>query len=108
VDYAVLEKAARVAGIPCEIGWNDLGSWNAVYAMLPHDRQKNVLRSATLLKDSSGLFVDVQGKLVAGVGLRDLVIVETGDALLITRRDRAQEVSQLVKELEKSHRDDLL
>lgn len=108
VDYAVLEKASRVVGIPCDIGWSDVGSWNAVFDLLPKDRDGNVLRSETLLLDSSGLFVDVPGKIVAGAGLKDLVIVETPDALLITRRDSPQDVSQLVKRLEKARREDLV
>ena len=108
IDYAVLEKAAQVTGIPCDIGWNDVGSWNAVYDLLPRDRQGNVLRTQTMLLDSSGLLVDVPGKLVVGAGLKDLIVVETPDALLIVPRHRAQEVSQLVKELEKKSRNDLL
>jgi mannose-1-phosphate guanylyltransferase len=108
VDYAVLEKAPRVVGIPCSIGWSDVGSWNALYDLLPHDRENNALRTETLLIDSKGLLVDVPGKLVAGVGLEDLVIVETGDALLVTRRERSQDVGRLVKELEQARRKDLL
>ncbi len=108
VDYAVLEKAPRVVGIPCDIGWSDVGSWNAVFDHLPKDRDGNVLRSETLLLDSSGLFVDVPGKIVAGAGLKDLVIVETPDALLVVRRDRSQDVSQIVKRLEEARREDLL
>ena len=105
VDYAVLEKAPRVVGIPCSIGWNDVGSWNALYDLLPQDRRGNALRTETLLIDSKGLLVDVPGKLVAGVGLEDLVIVETSDALLVARRDRAQDVSRVVKELEQRRKD---
>jgi mannose-1-phosphate guanylyltransferase len=107
-DYAVLEKAERVVGIPCDIGWSDVGSWNALYDLLPRDRQDNVLRSETLLLDSTGLLVDAPGKLVAGIGLDNLVIVETDDALLVARRDRAQDVSRIVNELEKARRKDLL
>ena len=108
VDYAVLEKTTGVVGIPCEIGWNDMGSWRAVYDLLPRDNQGNVLRSEALLVDSGGLYVDAPGRLVGAVGVNDLVIVETGDALLVVRRDRAQDVSRLVNELEKSGRKDLL
>ena len=108
VDYAVLEKAPRVVGIPCSIGWSDVGSWNALYDLLPQDRERNALRTETLLIDSKGLLVDVPGKLVAGVGLEDLVIVETEDALLVIRRDRSQDVSRVVKELEQARRKDLL
>jgi mannose-1-phosphate guanylyltransferase len=108
VDYAVLEKASRVMGIPCEFGWSDVGSWNAVYDLLQKDSQRNVLRTQSLLIDSKRLLIDVPGKLVAGIGLEDLVVVETDDALLIARRERAQEVSQLVKKLEQLRREDLL
>ncbi|MBI4463369.1 MAG: mannose-1-phosphate guanylyltransferase [Acidobacteria bacterium] len=108
VDYAVLEKAPNVVGVACDIGWSDVGSWNALYDLLPHDGQGNVLRSQVLLSDSRGLLVDVPEKLVAGIGLEDLVVVETEDALLIARRERAQEVSRLVGELEKLRREDLL
>ncbi|HWP84037.1 MAG TPA: mannose-1-phosphate guanylyltransferase [Terriglobia bacterium] len=108
VDYAVLEKARRVLGIPCDFGWSDVGSWNAVYDLSPKGPRGNVLRSEALLLDSAGLLVDAPGKLVAGIGLRDLVIVETADALLIARRDQAQQVSQLVKRLEQMRRQELL
>jgi mannose-1-phosphate guanylyltransferase len=108
VDYAVLEKAPQVVGIPCRIGWNDVGSWNALHDLLPQDRQNNVLRTETLLIDSKGLLVDVPGKLVAGVGLEDLVIVETEDALLVVRRERSQDVARVVKELEQKRRKNLL
>jgi mannose-1-phosphate guanylyltransferase len=108
VDYAVLEKARGIVGIPCEFGWSDVGSWNAVYDLLEKDARKHALRSEALLIDSNGLLVDVPGKLFAAIGVNDLVVVETPDALLVARRDRAQDVSQLVKQLESSKRKQLL
>ena len=108
VDYAVLEKARGIVGIPCEVGWSDVGSWNAVYELLDRDAQANALRSESLLIDSRGLLVDVPGKLLAAIGVDDLVVVETADALLVARRDRAQDVSQLVKQLESAKRKGLL
>jgi mannose-1-phosphate guanylyltransferase len=108
VDSAVLEKAKRVVGIPCDFGWSDVGSWNAVYDLSQQDAKGNVLRSEALLLDSTGMLIDVPGKLVAGIGLQDLVVVETKDALLIARREDAQRVSQLVKSLEQAQRDELL
>lgn len=108
VDYAVLEKASQVVGIPCDFGWNDLGTWSAVYDLLAHDSRQNALCSETLLLNSRGLLVDVPGKLVAAVGLQDLVVVETEDALLIVRRDQTQQISQVVSQLEKARREDLL
>jgi mannose-1-phosphate guanylyltransferase len=108
LDYAVLEKSPEVIGIPCEIGWSDVGSWRAAYDLLLGKGQANVLRSEAILVDSAGLYIDAPKKLVAAVGVRDLVIVDVPDALLIVPRDRAQDVSRLVAELEKAGREELL
>ncbi len=109
IDYAVLEKARGVVGVPCEdIGWSDVGSWNAVYELLPHDSELNVVRGEALPVASRGNYIDAGGKLVALLGVRDLVIVDTPDALLVAARDRAQEVGRIVEELECRNRQDLL
>jgi mannose-1-phosphate guanylyltransferase len=110
VDYAVMEKAGNVVGIPAgDIGWNDLGSWQAVYELLPRDAQGNVARAAELLAaGSEGNYVEANGKLVALLGVRDLVIVEAPGVLLVADRARAQQVGDLVKKLETLHRTDLL
>ena len=109
IDYAVLEKAGNVAGIPCrEIGWNDVGSWNAVYELLPHDGHGNAVAGEALVEDSRGNYVDARGKLVALIGVENLIVVDTPDALLIAGRDRAQHVGEVVKQLEQRRRDDLL
>ena len=108
VDFAVLEKASNVVGLTAgEIAWNDVGSWNAVYELLPRDEDGNVSRGTTLLKDANGNYVESDGRLVALLGVRDLIVVDTPDALLIADRGRAQEVGDLVKMLE-GKRDDLL
>jgi mannose-1-phosphate guanylyltransferase len=109
IDYAVLEKATNVVGIAADdIGWNDVGSWNAVYELLPRDAQGNVHRSEALSQASTGNYVDAQGKLVALLGVNNLIVVDTPDALLIADRSRAQEVGDLVKQLEAQHRHELL
>ncbi len=109
IDYAVLEKARNVAGVPCpEFGWNDVGSWEAVYDLLPHDEAGNASRSDLLHRASTGNFVHAGGKLVALLGVDDLIVVDTPDALLIARRDRSQQVGELVKLLESQKREDLL
>jgi mannose-1-phosphate guanylyltransferase len=108
VDYGVMEKAKNITGLATDIGWNDVGSWNAVYELLAHPKQPNVTRGESLAIDSKGNYVDVGNKLVALVGVEDLIIVDTPDALLITRRDQAQKVGDLVKLLEKLKRDELL
>jgi mannose-1-phosphate guanylyltransferase len=109
IDFAVLEKAKNVVGIPMDdIGWNDVGSWNAVFELMPRDANQNALASEALVEDSTGNYVDARGKLVALLGVQDLVVVDTPDALLIVDRKRAQEVGNLVKALEKESREDLL
>jgi mannose-1-phosphate guanylyltransferase len=109
IDYAVLEKASNVVGIAAgDFGWNDVGSWNAVYELDRRDEAGNVARTDAIFSASSGNFVDAPGKLAALVGVRDLVIVDTPDALLVADRSRAQQVSDLVKLLERLKRDDLL
>ncbi|MBI5084605.1 MAG: mannose-1-phosphate guanylyltransferase [Acidobacteria bacterium] len=109
VDYAVLEKAAGVVGFAAgDIGWNDVGSFNAVYELLDRDGAGNASRQPLLTLDARGNFVDAPGKLVALLGVEDLVVVDTPDALLVTRRELAQRVGELVKALEASGRKDLL
>jgi mannose-1-phosphate guanylyltransferase len=108
VDYAVIEKADQVSGFPIgDIEWNDVGSWNAVHQLLPRDAAGNAVRGELLALASTGNYVD-SGKLVALLGVRDLIVVDTPDALLVAERARAQEVGQIVKLLEKQRRGELL
>ena len=109
VDYAVLERASNVVGVASgDIGWNDVGSWNAVYELLPQDASGNVVRSDAILEAATGNYVHAPGKLVALVGVQDLVVVDTPDALLIVDRKLAQQVGKIVNLLELAKRDDLL
>jgi mannose-1-phosphate guanylyltransferase len=114
VDYAVLEPATRTEGpprvfvIPAEIGWSDIGSWAAVYELLAKKSGENVLAGAGHTLDAEGNFLWAPSKFVAAIGVRDLVVVETADALLICPRDRAQDVAKVVKHLEEEKRKDLL
>ncbi len=112
VDFGIMEKAAKaeiVHGLATDdIGWNDLGSWNAVHELAKRDEAGNAVRSDALLHDVEGCYVEASGKLVALLGVKDLVIIDTPDALLVADRSRAQDVSQLVKKLELGKRSDLL
>ena len=109
IDYAVLEKASGVHGIAAgDFGWNDVGSWNAVYELLERDPQGNSIALESIVLDSHNNFVDARGKVVALIGVRDLIVVDTPDALLVAARDRAQEVGDIVKTLEQQNRHDLL
>lgn len=109
VDYAVLEKAPGVVGFAAgDIGWNDVGSWNAVYELHRRDADGNVALADAIFHGSRGNYVDVRDRFVALVGVDGLVVVDTPDALLIAARARAQEVGAVVKALEKRKRDELL
>ena len=109
IDYAVLEKAANVRGIPAgDFGWNDVGSWNAVYELLPRDGSGNVTGPDAVCLESHNNFVDARGKVVALLGVNDLIVVDTPDALLVASRDKAQQVGEILKTLEKRNRHDLL
>jgi mannose-1-phosphate guanylyltransferase len=109
IDYAVLERAGNVFGFACDdIGWNDVGSWNAVYELLPRDRDGNASRSLIVSAESRGNYIDAGSKLVALLGANNLIVVDTPDALLIADRSRAQQVGDIVSLLEQNKRDDLL
>jgi len=109
IDYAVLEKAANVSGIPAgDFGWNDVGSWNAVYELMSRDDAGNAIAHESICLDARNNFVDARGKMVALVGVENLIVVDTPDALLVADRSRAQQVGDIVKALEKRRREDLL
>src|SRR5579863_515637 len=109
VDFGVMEHADNVVGLACdEFGWNDVGSWDAVYELMPHDANANAARSELLCADSTGNYIDCGRKLVALLGVKDLIIVDTPDALLVADRARAQQVGDIVKLLEKNKREELL
>jgi mannose-1-phosphate guanylyltransferase len=109
VDYAVLERAKGVqAFVAGDVGWNDVGSWNAVYELLAKDAAENASRSTAFFERASGNLVDVPGKLVTILGVDNLIVVETADALLIADRRQSQRVGDIVKLLEKKKRGDLL
>ena len=111
VDYAVLEprsakgeEAGRIFCLPADFGWNDLGSWTALHE---HHNAKTtppegnlVVSGGTFLLNARGNYIHAPGKFVAAVGVRDLVVVETDDALLITTRQHAQDVGKVVKYLD--------
>jgi mannose-1-phosphate guanylyltransferase len=99
IDYGVMEHAADVAVVPAEIGWLDVGSWSSLYDLIPVDSDGNRWTGPHLAIDSQGLLVHNRERMVAVIGLRDLVIVDTPDALLVCPREREQEVRKLVEML---------
>ena len=114
VDYAILEPATREKGpsrvfmIPADIGWSDIGSWTAVHEQSASATHHNVLAGDGHMLEAEGNFIWSPTKFVAAIGVRDLVVVETPDALLICPRHRSQDVGKIVKWLEERGRKELL
>lgn len=98
IDYGVMEHAKDVKVLKGSFGWNDLGSWDEVYKLSEKDAHENVVKGNHILKDSHGCLVEVDAatKCVALLGVDDLIVVDTDDALLICPRERAQEVKDIV------------
>jgi len=102
IDYGIMEGAGDVAVIPADIGWSDIGSWATLLEILPGDADGNIVIDAEHLQvDTSRTLVYGNRRLVATIGVSDLVVVDTDDALLICPRDRAQDVKQIVDRLRK-------
>ncbi len=101
IDVGIMEHARDVAVIPCDLGWSDIGSWAALYDLLPQDAQNNATlgRGQHIGLNTSNSLICSQGQLVATIGLDDMIVVATKDAVLVLPKSRAQEVSALVKEL---------
>jgi len=105
IDYGIMERAKEIQVVAASFGWHDVGSWMSAWELAPRDEDDNAVLTDAVVIDSSGCYIrGVEGKLIAAVGLRDLVIVDTPDALLILPRERAQDVRAIVDELKK--RDD--
>jgi len=104
IDYAVMEKTNRAAVVPVEMGWSDVGSWAALWEESEKTAEGNVLLGDVYTKDVAGSFIRSDGRLLAAIGVKDLIVVETQDATLIAAKDRAQDVKAAVEHLEKSAR----
>lgn len=108
IDYGVIEKAEQVYALQAKFGWSDVGNWAAVYEQSPKDALGNACRGDLLAVDTTGCLVDAPGKLVALVGVKDLVIVDAGDALLVCRREQAQQIREVVERLRRDRGGHLL
>lgn len=106
IDYAVMEKCDRTAVAPCDIGWSDIGSWAQLWDVGQVDENGNAAVGDVMLEDVTNCYVRSEDKLIAAVGVEDLVIVSTPDAMLVTRRDRAQDVKKVVDRLKAEGREE--
>jgi mannose-1-phosphate guanylyltransferase/mannose-6-phosphate isomerase len=104
VDYAVMERTAAAAMIPYNSGWSDVGSWSSLWELAPRDEQGNAVTGTTMLEDTRNCYVHGNGRLVSTLGVENLIIVDTPDAVLVSDRSRAQEVGRIVTRLKQSNR----
>ncbi|KFC63135.1 mannose-1-phosphate guanylyltransferase/mannose-6-phosphate isomerase [Massilia sp. LC238] len=104
IDYAVMEKTVDAAVVPADIGWNDVGSWSALWEVQPKDANGNAQRGDVYLDNVKNSLVRAESRIVAVVGVEDLVVVETQDAVLVTHKDQVQRVKQVVDHLKSKAR----
>lgn len=104
VDYAVMEKTGAAAMLPIDVGWNDVGSWSSLWDIAPRDQEDNFVHGDAVLTDTTGSYVHSERSVVATIGVHDLVIVDTPDALLVADRSRAHDVSKIVARLRELNR----
>ncbi len=104
IDYAVMEKTDRAAVVAGDFRWSDIGSWDALFDITPHDAAGNVVQGPAVTMDASGCVVHSDGQLVTVVGVKDLVVVSTSDAVMVVPRARSQEVRELVAKLKANKR----
>jgi len=106
IDYAVMEKTGRAAVVPAAMGWSDIGSWDALWEMSAKDCDGNSLEGNVLAEDTRNCYLRSEAGLVAAIGVEDLVVVGTADAVMVAPRNRTQEVKKLVSRLVSEHRDE--
>jgi mannose-1-phosphate guanylyltransferase/mannose-6-phosphate isomerase len=100
-----MERTRRAVTVPVDMGWSDIGSWAALHEQSPHDAQGNALVGDVLAEDTRDSYVRAEhGVMVATLGVEDLIVVATGDVVMVTRRDRAQDVKKLVERVKASGR----
>lgn len=104
IDYAVMEKTKHAVVVPADIGWSDVGSWSALHEVQPKDADSNVTRGDVYLDGVTGSLVRAESRIVAVVGVKDVVVVETNDAVLVAHKDQVQRVKQIVDHLKSQDR----
>jgi mannose-1-phosphate guanylyltransferase / mannose-6-phosphate isomerase len=102
IDYAVMERAQNVAVVPAQFDWSDIGSWNAMQKLDTTDENGNAIHGEVVMIDSHNCYVRANDRLVAAVGLDNLVVVDTPDAILVAHADRTQDVKRVVEKLKES------
>jgi mannose-1-phosphate guanylyltransferase len=108
IDYGVMEKAAKVFVAKGDFGWSDVGSWDEVVRLTPKNGDGNVLHGTVIVKDSHHNYIDAGNKVVAMIGVEDMIVVTTDDAVLICKKGRSQDVKEIVDYLRRKQMNELL
>ena len=106
IDYAVMEKTDRAVVVPLSAGWSDVGAWPALWDVCPRDAHGNVMQGDVIAEDTHNAFLIAQHRCVATVGLDNIIVVETADAVLVASRDKAQNVKAIVNRLKQDQREE--
>ena len=108
IDYGIMEKSSNIKVVPGEFGWNDVGSWDMLGVLHESDGNGNITVGNTLSIDTNNSIIYSSGKLVATVGIDDLIVVETPDAIMVCPKDKAQDVKKIVDTLKEQKKEELL
>ena len=103
IDYGIMERSNDVVVVPGDFGWNDVGSWDVLGAIYPTDENGNICRGETIEIDTKDCIVYSEDKLIATVGIKDLIVVSTDDAVMVCKKDKAQDVKQIVDKLKEKN-----
>ena len=104
IDYAVMENTSLGKVVPLDAGWNDVGAWPALWQVNPKDKNNNVIYGDVITHDTTDSYIYSQSRVVTTVGLKDIIVVETKDAVLVTNKENAQGVKEIVEELKRQNR----
>jgi mannose-1-phosphate guanylyltransferase len=99
IDYAVMERASNISVVPCAIGWSDIGSWAAISELAPSDERGNRVQGEVYLHDVDNCFIQSESRLIGAVGVKDLIIVDTPDAVLVVDKNQSQSVKSIYEKL---------
>jgi mannose-1-phosphate guanylyltransferase/mannose-6-phosphate isomerase len=104
IDYALMERTERSAIVPADLGWSDVGSWSALWEIADRDPSDNVLIGDAMVEETTGSYLRSTGPLIAALGVEDLIVVATGDVVMVAAKDRSQDVKRFVTRLKEAGR----
>jgi mannose-1-phosphate guanylyltransferase/mannose-6-phosphate isomerase len=108
IDYAVMERTESAVVIPLDAGWNDIGAWSALWEISPQDENNNVIIGDIITENVTGSYLRAEHRLVTVLGLENIIVIETADAILIAHKDSVQDVKKIVSHLKSIQRDEVL